>query len=163
MSDDSKLPEVVQQNPDAYSINENGVIRNKRTGHLVKGSKSINPLGKPKIQKNLRAELQKRFGEDGKGLVKKLEEIILYDYDSHREDNPKVFKPKFEGHHQLKALELAMHYMFGRPSETIHVDQEVDLTIETKMHRVAKLINDNKDKLRLIQGGGVIDVITDAD
>ena len=159
MSDETKAltPTVM---PD-ISIDENGVMRDRKTGKLLPGTVSPNPSGRPGGQKTLRRELKKRFGEDGKGLVKKLEEIIEYDYDVDKKEHPEKFKPKYEAHHQLKALEMAMHYLFGKPSESMHVDQAVDLTIETKMHKVAKLINDNKDKLRIIQGGGPVDVITD--
>ena len=139
---------------------KNGIPRRKDNGFFIPGY-SGNPDGKIKGQKSLRRELMKKFGQEGTKLVDKLETIICYDWDADKKLHPTKMRPNFEPHHQLKALEMAMHYLFGKPSETMHVDQSVDLTIETKMNKVAKLINDNKDKLRVIQGGGSVDVITD--
>ena len=138
---------------------KNGVAREKGTGKFLPGY-SGNISGRPTGQKTLRKELKKLFGEDGKLLADKLSEIITYDFGEDLNNHPNKKKPTYEAHHQLKALEMAMHYLFGKPSESMHVDQNVDLTIETKMYKVAKLINDNKDKLRVINGGHQ-DVLTD--
>lgn len=157
------LPEVLPDiDMSKVTVNEFGVIRDKRTGRLLPGSKSLNPSGKP-LQRGLKKELRKRFGDNGKGLVDKLVEILDYDFSLDVKQNPGKKKPDWEGYQKMKALEMAFHYLFGKPNESVHVDQEVDLTIETKMHKIAKLINDNKDKLRVIEGGGGIqqDVIYD--
>lgn len=140
--------------------NDNGILRDVKTGRLLPGTKSMNPKGKTR-QKGIRNELKRRFGDDGKALAAKLAEIIMYDYDQDKKIHTELRRPRYEAHNQLKAIEMAMQYMFGRPSESVHVDQDVDITVETKMHRIAKLINDNKDKLRVIKGGAQ-DVITDA-
>jgi len=141
------------------SVNEKGVMRDKRTGRLLPGTKGLNKKGNPK-QKSLKKELMRLFGDDGKMLAKKLAEIIFYDFEEDKKLHKDIKRRKYEGHHQLKAMEMALHYMVGKPSESLHIDQDVDLTVDTKMHKIAKLINDNKDKLRLIQGGAT-DVVTD--
>ena len=77
MSDDKEKALTPVVCPE-ISIDEKGVMRDRKTGKLLPGTASPNPSGRPGGQKTLRRELKKKFGEDGKGLVKKLEEIILY-------------------------------------------------------------------------------------
>jgi len=154
--------EIVLKDPSKYTLYPNGVARETETGRLVKGS-NLNRDGKAKLQKDLKNQLRKRFGADGFALVKKLHEIINYDYEEWLKEHPNTTyrKEKYPAHIRFKALELALHYMFGKPSDTLHVDQQVDMTIDTKMHRIAKLINENKSRLKVINGGA--DVITDID
>jgi hypothetical protein len=64
---------------------------------------SGNPKGRPKAAKGLRAELVRRYGEDGKPLVERLDKLS-----QHR--NPKV---------ALTATELLLAYLAGKPPQQV--------------------------------------------
>jgi hypothetical protein len=72
-------------------------------GRKFKPGETGNPKGRPPAAKGLREELIRRFGEDGKPLVDRLDALS-----THR--NPKVALP---------ATELLVAYFAGKPTQQL--------------------------------------------
>lgn len=169
------------------TIDNRGVIRDKFTRQLVKGSKPITPGGRPRRVTGFIKMMSEKAGEDGVRIIKQLGGMAFYDvtkdyedslerYNKYKEENPdsKVkfrFSPRYQPQHILKALEMYCHYLYGRPVEQKKIEQHVDIKIKQQVQNLTKLISENKDKLKVIQGGfkdereieegEVIDIIED--
>ena len=142
MSDDKALvPEVVDdpEVPEGCYIDSRGCLREEGTARLVKGTKALNPSGKPGHLQSLRKKLQSKFGKDGRLIAEELYRIITYDQ---AEQNDRFEKVKVN--QKLEAIKIVLSYQFGKAPEQIEVDQNVEMTVSTKMHDIAKLISDNK-------------------
>lgn len=139
---------------------EKGIIRTE-TGQFVKGTRNPN-AGRPKKIKSLEKLIERRTGADCKLIVEKLVKIALYDPDKkitvvNKETGEEV-ETKRRGHFytssvQLQALQLLMAYYYGRPKEKVEVDKIVNINIEKKVGIITKLISENKDRLKLVDGG----------
>ena len=72
--------------------------------------KSGNPTGRPKAVPGLRAELERRYGQNGEKLIDTLHKLTQSRY-------PKI---------QLAATELLLAYLVGKPTQAIDLGQNPD-------------------------------------
>ena len=93
-----------------------GILRGEG-GKLVKGTKSLNPTGRPK--NGFRRRLNEMFGPDSSELVLKLAEIAFYDQNTMK-DRWAKYKPA----DVLKATELLLAYQQGKPIQ--HIEAEIE-------------------------------------
>jgi hypothetical protein len=112
--------------------------------------------------KSLEKLIERKTGPECERLIQKLVGIALYDPDEpeinyDRDSGETTVKKKlfhfYSANTQMQALQLLMAYYFGRPSEKLQVDQNVNINIEKKVGIITKLISDNKERLKLVEGG----------
>ena len=77
------------------------------------GKPSANPTGRPKAVPGLRAELERRYGTDGRKLVETLDELR-----QHRD--PKI---------KMQATELLLAYLVGKPTQAVNMDVTGDILL----------------------------------
>ena len=150
----------------------NGFERVKGTTYLAKGQ-VMNPTGfkKRKQITNLQNYLSLRLGENGERACDLLIKIIEYDpekdeklfYKRQGEGKIKptnVFKPKYTPEVQLRATELFFKQMQLTPPKQIEKKEDVNVNVTHNISKVAKLIQQNKQNLQLIEGGkdDIIDI-----
>ena len=139
-------------------VEENGIIRNKRNGQFQSGT--VGPRYAKKAHA-LDIILETKLGKDISGALDKLSKIALYDPEEKFPVKGKdgLFTLEKRKRHfynaqtQLQALTLLCKYYYGNPRKEIQIDQTVDIKIEKKVADLTKLINDNQDRLKVINGG----------
>jgi len=139
---------------------EKGIVRDEK-GRFVKGTKPASP-GRPKRLKQLDKFIRENTGQDADKLMEKLLEIAMYDpnqlEDRLDKKTGKVEQKKKTWHyytagHQMEALRLFLTYYLGPPAQNIEINKNVDIRIEKRVADFTKLINENYEKLKVIQGG----------
>jgi hypothetical protein len=122
-------------------------------GQVIKGS-GYHPKRTPKSE-SIRRLLRKRYGEKFENLFNKIARIADYEWD------PQVDKiKKYDTKTVFEAQKLLLQYAYGRPKEKI--EKEINVNVEHKIANVAKLIQQNKEKFKLISNSKENDgVITD--
>lgn len=137
-----------------------GVIRTS-TGQFQQGTKSP-PSAFHQRNKNLIKNIEKKCGNNADTLVQKLINIAMYDPEQQekyvdKEDGLTKYRKKsfhfYNSQTQLAALTLLMKYVFGNPRKEVQIDKNVDIKIEKKVADLTRLINDNQDRLQIINGG----------
>ena len=157
--DMDKLTAQANSKTHPVSVKEvSGVLRDE-TGKFLPGT--ANPRVAKKVH-NLDKILQRKLGDDLERVLQKLAEIALYDpdmkilhYDPESGES-KLKNRKFHFYNaqaQMQALTLLCKYYYGNPRKEIQIDQTVDIKIEKKVADLTKLINDNQERLKLINGG----------
>ena len=147
---DSKAIQIIR--------NDDGVLRDEK-GKFLPGTKNA---AYRKKNTDLDKLLERKCGNSLERVLQKLSEIALYDPDMkilHYDDETGESKLKNRRFHfynaqaQMQALTLLCKYYYGNPRKEIQIDQTVDIKIEKKVADLTKLINDNQERLRLVNGG----------
>ena len=121
--------------------------------------KKVNPRANK--QHKLDLLLIQQLGPDVNKVINKLVQIAMYDPDQMELVKDKDGKEKLQkkrNHYynanvQMTALTLLLKYYYGDPRKEIQIDQNVDVKIEKKVADLTKLINDNQERLKVINGG----------
>jgi len=136
-------------------ITENGIVRDEK-GRFVKGHR---PPGPPKKIKKLQELIERKTGS-GEKLINQLVKLSMYDPDETilvtDKETGEVTEKKKRYHWvpatvQLQAITLLMNYYFGKPQENINVDKNVNVNIEKKVADITQLINENKERLKVVK------------
>jgi len=137
---------------------EDGTLRDKATGKWLKGTAHKTKAKHHRLSKLL----ERKVGVDIERAIQKLVEIAMYDPDmpdikyNRETGESSVGKRTFHFYNaatQLQALTLLLKYYYGNPRSEIQIDQTVDVKIEKKVADLTKLINDNQDRLHVVDGG----------
>jgi hypothetical protein len=156
-----------------FYLDNNGTKRDLN-GRLMKGHKqlpSINP--KTSIVRNkaeLRDYLSLRLGPGGHRMMDVLIRMATYNVEYERElhekkykDNPAApkFVPLYKPFEVIMAAKFIAPYYVGLAS--INIEKTENITIEHKVSDIAKLVQENRSKLKLIDNTkeDVIDINTD--
>jgi len=99
-------------------INNEGIKRDKY-GRFLKGTKSVNPSGRPK-DSGFKQRLNELVGHDSRELALLLSEIAFYDQKAAKDRFPK-YKPA----DRLRALELILKYKEQMPAQKIDAQVEM--------------------------------------
>ena len=148
--------------PEGYYIDKQGCIRDNKMHQIQRGGAALNNKGRQKNSTFI-GKLNKKFKHDDI-IVDQLYKMITYDHDKDMVINSKgksvrVHYPRVKETDKLAAIKLVLAYVYGRPHTNITIDKTVDIKIEAKMHQVAELIHQNRDRLQIIQGGKEEEVI----
>lgn len=168
-----------QNLPPGYYVDDIGCIRCKKTDIFVEGGETVpanitkrtikDRVAKRHKSDTLVEKLKTKFKE-GDILINQLYSIVKYDYakdlfksgkkDENGEDIlTRPQSPRVKEADRISAIKIVLGYMYGQPSRQITVDKNVDIKIDAKMHHVAELLSQNRDKLKVIEGGKTEDII----
>ena len=119
--------EYQEANESGYKKDKKGVLRDSQ-GRVVKGSKPVNPGGRPKGVGIVR-EIAQQYTEES---IEKLREIM------HNADKPRD---------QLEAAKYLLDRGWGKPATSVEVQRDNGES-ETKMIELSKLSRDQLDNLQ---------------
>ncbi len=165
LTDEDRIDEEIEEDiikdaepeylTDIDVITEKGIVRDEK-GRFVKGT---SPPGRPKRIKSIQQLIDRRTANNSM-IVDKLINIALYDPDmpiaKKDEKTGKITFVKRRYHYinattQLQALTLLLHYQVGPPERQISVEKNVNINIEKKVADITQLINQNKERLKLVK------------
>jgi sulfate adenylyltransferase subunit 1 (EFTu-like GTPase family) len=138
-----------KQLPEGWKFNK-GVLRNEK-GSIIKGSTSPTKVCKTSRTKRLQIIddfMHRKFGDGAEKLLQQICDLAMYD----KEEVKKLFTPA----QCIKARETLFQYYFGKAPESIQIDKQVNVNVEQRVAQITKLIGQNQDKLKVINGGSVI-------
>ncbi len=162
---DPPKAKVIHRDENGITTDENGVKRSS-DGHLVKGTAQLKKRKDDK--KALKKYMSMMIQGKGDRLIDELWKMALYDPDlaeeQHKERHkvnakPPTFKPWITPSIKMEAIKLLAAYDIGTPAQKIERDENVNVNVNYKATHIAKLIHQNKDRLKLIQGGMDEDII----
>ena len=152
-----------KQNPDRITdivtVSEEGIVRNQE-GQFVEGTRNPKKASQAVKVKQLKEIIERKTGKDCERIIQKLAEIAMYD-----SELPELVKNSDTGEYesrkkryhfynattQMQAITLLLAYVYGRPTEKQEVDKQVDVRIDQRVADITTLINQNKERLKLVK------------
>ena len=144
---------------DAVIVSETGIVRNKK-GVFQKGTKNPREALKQVKIKELKEIIERKTGKSCERIIQKLAMIALYDPDEKvlvKDESSGEYETKKRRYHfynattQMQAITLLLAYVYGRPTEKTETETQVDVRIEKTVADITSLIEQNKERIRLVK------------
>jgi len=155
-----KNPDIITDRiTDIAIVTDDGIVRNDK-GRFLEGTKNPREAKKAVTIKNLKEIIERKTGKDCERIIQKLAMIAMYD-----DQEPEVVKNKETGewetrkkrYHfynattQMQAITLLLAYFYGRPTEKQEIEKNVDVRIDKRVADITQLINQNKERIKLVK------------